>query len=60
MVNQFNFSVTSFTQMFIILVLFGIGTDYHILLFNRFKEELSHGLSINEAILKSYQTAGKS
>jgi len=59
LVNRFNFPVTSFTQMFIILVLFGIGTDYHILLFNRFKEELSHGFSINEAILKSYQTAGK-
>ncbi|MBI4857488.1 MAG: MMPL family transporter [Acetobacterium woodii] len=59
MVNQFNFPVTSFTQMFIILVLFGIGTDYHILLFNRFKEELSHGLSINDAILKSFKTAGK-
>lgn len=59
LVNQFNFPVTSFTQMFIILVLFGIGTDYHILLFNRFKEELSHGLSIDEAILKSFKTAGK-
>lgn len=59
LVTRFNFPVTSFTQMFIILVLFGIGTDYHILLFNRFKEELSHGLSVNDAILKSYLTAGK-
>ncbi|KNZ41607.1 MMPL family transporter [Acetobacterium bakii] len=59
LVTRFNFSVTSFTQMFIILVLFGIGTDYHILLFNRFKEELAHGLSIDAAILKSFQTAGK-
>lgn len=59
LVNRFNFPVTSFTQMFIILVLFGIGTDYHILLFNRFKEELAHGLPINDAILKSFKTAGK-
>jgi RND superfamily putative drug exporter len=59
LVTRFNFPVTSFTQMFIILVLFGIGTDYHILLFNRFKEELTHGLTVDDAILKSYQTAGK-
>ncbi|GFZ33873.1 membrane protein [Clostridium zeae] len=59
LVNQFNFPVTSFTQMFVILVLFGIGTDYHILLFNRFKEELSNGLSVNDAIVTSYKTAGK-
>ncbi|ADL53283.1 MMPL family transporter [Clostridium cellulovorans] len=59
LIHQFNFPVTSFTQMFVILVLFGIGTDYHILLFNRFKEELSHGLSIDEAVVTSYKTAGK-
>ncbi|HEX2925965.1 MAG TPA: MMPL family transporter [Ruminiclostridium sp.] len=57
--NKINITVTSFTQMFIILVLFGIGTDYHILLFNRFKEELGNGLSVNEAIITSYKTAGK-
>jgi len=43
LINVFNFPITSLTQMFIILVLFGIGTDYNILLFNRFKEELGHG-----------------
>ena len=59
LVNRFNFPVTSFTQMFVILVLFGIGTDYHILLFNRFKEELSKGSSVEEAVIKSYKTAGK-
>lgn len=59
LVNKFDFKVTSFTQMFVILVLFGIGTDYHILLFNRFKEELAHGSSIEEAVVTSYKTAGK-
>ncbi|WFR59652.1 MMPL family transporter [Anaerocolumna sp. AGMB13025] len=58
-INVFNFPITSFTQMFVILVLFGIGTDYHILLLNRFKEELSHGLSVDEAIATSLRTAGK-
>lgn len=59
LINVFNFPITSLTQMFIILVLFGIGTDYNILLFNRFKEELGHGLSIDEAIVTTYTTAGK-
>jgi len=59
LINAFNFPITSLTQMFMILVLFGIGTDYNILLFNRFKEELGHGLSIDEAIVTTYKTAGK-
>ncbi|WP_160674902.1 MMPL family transporter [Clostridium sp. C8-1-8] len=59
LINAFNFPITSLTQMFIILVLFGIGTDYNILLFNRFKEELGHGLSIDEAVVVTYKTAGK-
>ncbi len=59
LINVFNFPITSLTQMFMILVLFGIGTDYNILLFNRFKEELGHGLSIDDAIVTTYKTAGK-
>ena len=59
LINVFNFPITSLTRMFMILVLFGIGTDYNILLFNRFKEELGHGLSIEDAIVTTYQTAGK-
>ncbi|MBC7958643.1 MAG: MMPL family transporter, partial [Vallitaleaceae bacterium] len=58
-IHQFDFPITSLTQMFIVLVLFGIGTDYNILLFNRFKEELGQGVSINEAIVNTYKTAGK-
>jgi len=59
LINVFNFPITSLTRMFMILVLFGIGTDYNILLFNRFKEELGHGLSIDDAIVTTYKTAGK-
>lgn len=59
MIKAFNFPITNFTQMFIILVLFGIGTDYHILLLNRFNEELSNGLSVDDAIVVSLRTAGK-
>lgn len=58
-IDKLNFPVTSVTQMLLVLILFGIGTDYNILLFNRFKEELSHGRSVDEAIIISYKTAGK-
>jgi len=59
LIDKMNFPITSLTQMLLILILFGIGTDYNILLFNRFKEELSHGYSIDEAISITYKTAGK-
>lgn len=59
LIDKANFPVTSLTQMLLILILFGIGTDYNILLFNRFKEELSHGHSIDDAIVNTYKTAGK-
>ncbi|SDH81081.1 MMPL family transporter [Desulfosporosinus hippei] len=60
LIDKFGFPVTSLTRMFLILILFGIGTDYNILLFNRFKEELSnHPKNIDKAIATTYKTAGK-
>lgn len=59
LIDKFNFPVTSLTQVLLVLILFGIGTDYNILLFNRFKEELSKGRSTDDAIVNTYKTAGK-
>ncbi|WP_028976648.1 MMPL family transporter [Sporolactobacillus terrae] len=59
LIDKAGFPLTSLTQMLLILILFGIGTDYNILLFNRFKEELANGLSVDDAIVSTYQTAGK-
>lgn len=59
LIDKAGFPITSLTQMLLVLILFGIGTDYNILLFNRFKEELSHGHSIDESIFNTYKTAGK-
>ena len=59
LIDKANFPVTSLTTMLLILILFGIGTDYNILLFSRFREELSHGNSIDDSIVNSYKTAGK-
>jgi putative drug exporter of the RND superfamily len=59
LIDKAGFPITNLTQMLLILILFGIGTDYNILLFNRFREELSHDHSIDESIVNTYKTAGK-
>lgn len=57
--ESYNFPLSIITQSFLIMVLFGIGTDYLILLFMRFKEELGHHESTFSAIAATYKTAGK-
>lgn len=59
LVDSFNFPVSNFTQTFMVAVLFGVGTDYCILLLSRYKEELSAGQDIPTAIVTTYKTAGK-
>ena len=46
-------------QVFLVVILFGIGTDYNILLFTRFKEELAKTNHVLKAIQNTYRTAGK-
>jgi putative drug exporter of the RND superfamily len=59
LVDQVNFPLSTFTQIFLVAVLFGIGTDYCILLLSRFKEELSQHENRTDAIVATYRTAGK-
>lgn len=59
LIDKADFPITSLTQMLLVLILFGIGTDYNILLFNRFREEMAQGYSVDESIIRTYQTAGK-
>lgn len=59
LVDLFNFPISSYTQMFLVAILFGIGTDYCILLLSRFKEEMSHRESVTDAILETYRNAGR-
>ncbi|PKR77079.1 MMPL family transporter [Halalkalibacillus sediminis] len=58
-IDWFGFPVSNYTQIFLVAVLFGIGTDYCILLLSRYKEELTLGKSVNDAIIETYRTAGK-
>ena len=59
LVEWVNFPLSTFTQIFLVAVLFGIGTDYCILLLSRFKEELAHQEELFPAIAETYRTAGK-
>lgn len=59
LVDKVNFPISSYTQIFLVAVLFGIGTDYTILLLSRFKEEMANHESVTDAIVETYRTAGK-
>ncbi|HET7578823.1 MAG TPA: MMPL family transporter [Bacillales bacterium] len=59
LVKWVDFPVSSFTQIFLVAVLFGIGTDYCILLLNRFKEEMPRHESVTEAVAHTYKNAGR-
>jgi len=54
-----DFPLSNFTQIFMVAIMFGIGTDYCILLISRFKEELAKDGDKTGAILRTYRTAGK-
>lgn len=59
LVDIYDFPLSTYTQIFLVAVLFGIGTDYCILLLSRFKEELSIQESVTEAIVVTYRQAGR-
>lgn len=59
LVSRANFPFSNFTQVFIVVVLFGIGTDYNILLYDQFKEQLSKGEDRHTASQKALHTAGR-
>ncbi|MFD1670629.1 MMPL family transporter [Agrilactobacillus yilanensis] len=54
-----NFPVSNFTQVFMVVVMFGIGTDYNILLYDRFKEEMANGLDKVQAARTARKRAGR-
>lgn len=59
LVDRLDFPISSYSQIFLVAVLFGIGTDYCILLLSRFKEELSNQETVADAIVETYRTGGK-
>lgn len=59
LVARFNFPFSNFTQVFMVIVLFGIGTDYNILLYDQYKENLGEGMDNIEATLDARRRAGR-
>ncbi|GGE32420.1 transporter [Pullulanibacillus camelliae] len=59
LVDWFHFPISNFTQIFLVAVLFGIGTDYCILLINRFKEEIPKHETLDEAIIHTFKNGGR-
>ncbi|KGE16770.1 MMPL family transporter [Paenibacillus wynnii] len=58
LVDLYSFPLSTFTQIFMVAVMFGIGTDYCILLISRFKEELASSEDTKSAIIATYRKAG--
>ena len=58
-IDWFDFPVSNYTQIFLVAILFGLGTDYCILLLSRYKEELLAGHAVEDAIVNTYKTAGR-
>lgn len=59
LVQSFNFPFSTFTQVFLVVVLFGIGTDYNILMYSRFREQLGIDDDPVTAALAARKTAGR-
>jgi len=53
------FPLSTFTQVFMVSIMFGIGTDYCILIISRFKEEMNMHETIPEAVIATYKASGK-
>lgn len=54
-----NFPLSTYTQIFMVSIMFGIGTDYCILIISRFKEEMNLHESIPDAVIATYKASGK-
>jgi len=57
-VPSLGFQVINITQVFVVVVLFGAGTDYCLFLIARYREELGRGRSRDEALREAINQVG--
>jgi RND superfamily putative drug exporter len=53
-------ALPSFTSQFAAMIGLGVGIDYALLIVTRFREGLSAGMSVDDAIVQAARTAGRS
>jgi RND superfamily putative drug exporter len=58
MIPGLNFQVINITNIFVIVVLFGAGTDYCLFLIARYREELTRGRSRDDALREAIGQVG--
>jgi len=51
--------LASFTQQFALMISMGVGIDYALLVVTRFREGVTNGLDIDDAIARAMTTAGR-
>ncbi len=58
LVPWINFQVINITNVFVVVVLFGAGTDYCLFLIARYREELARGRSATNALTEAIRQVG--
>src|SRR6266404_9374447 len=51
--------VSQYALNIVTLIGLGVAIDYSLFIVNRFREELAHGLSVEDAVARSMATAGR-
>ncbi len=53
------FNISSVTPSFALMIGLGVGIDYALFVVTRFRESLSHGSSVEQAVMSAIDTAGR-